>query len=193
MKEFEPIDGALEVFLSDLVERADEHGYAKASFIEHDGEINELVRLGLADDGKTYKYMDGEAQVCLTYSGTTYFDRKDLWIRQQASKIADDVSDREADELAKLIVLAAENKGRPLTEGFDTDDENENEAIRSLHRKGILEVMYADDVPWAVNVTDKGYEKARILAAKPDSKIANKIASVAGSFIGSVTKEHLGL
>lgn len=193
MSDFDPIDGTLEVFLGDLIEGADDHGYVKVCYYEHDAEINELIRLGFADGGKTHRYYDGDALVCLTYSGITYFDRKDAWTRRRAAEVAGSISDREAEELAMLIVLASENRGRPLTEGFDTGDEDENEAIRGLHRKGFLEVMYADGVPWAVNVTDEGYNKARILASKPDSKIANKIASIAGSFVGSVTKEHLGL
>lgn len=193
MNDFEPIDGTLEVFLGELAEAADDHGYAKTSFVGRDAEINELVRLGLADGGKTHRYMDGEALVCLTYSGATYFDRKDAWTKRRAAEVAGAVSNREADELAKLVVLASENKGRPLTGGFDVDDEDENEAIRGLSRKGLLEVMYADGVPWAINVTDEGYDKARILAVKADSKVANRIASIAGSFVGSVTKEHLGL
>lgn len=193
MNDFEPIESALEMFLGELVEGADDRGYVKVCYLDHDAEINELVRLGFADGRKTHRYYDGDALVCLTYSGITYFDRKNAWVKRRAAEVAGSVSDREADELAKLIVLASENKGRPLTEGFDTGDEDENEAIRGLHRKGLLEVMYADDVPWAVNVTDEGYDKARILASKPDSRIANKIASVAGSFVGSMTKEHLSL
>lgn len=187
--EFEPIDGGLELVLSEIVEKASGEGDAKISFIGRDEELKQLMRLGLVDERGSRMYMDGSALMRLTYDGKRYFERKEKWISSQTLDAAGTVASEDAAELAKLALLTSNNAGKSITDGFDVEDESENESIRRLSRKGFLDVMYADNVPWAVNVTPKGYEFVRSASNSKGKGLANTIASIAGTFTGAAVKE----
>ena len=191
--EFEPIDGDLELVLGEIVEKANDEGDAKVSFIGRDEELKQLMRLGLVDERRSHMYMDGNALMRLTYDGKRYFERKEKWISSTALDAAGAVASEDAAELAKLASLAAKNAGKPITDGFDTEDEGENESIRRLSRRGLLDVMYADNVPWAVNVTPEGYDFIRSASSPKGKGVASKIASIAGTFTGAAVKEMTDL
>lgn len=152
--DFVAIDDELESILQEVLDSSS----GVISYINRQAELEELTRLGLLDKSRSSMYIDGNMYAELTYAGKTYFKKKEKSISSKAAFLVDKQSAKDKAILEKLIVISSELKGKPITKGFDKTNNEENESIRRLHKRGLLDVRYADNVPWMIEVTPSGYD-----------------------------------
>lgn len=138
------LDRDLESLLAKAVESAEATGFVNISAADPNA-LKQLEHLGLIEDLRFDYSLNATANV--TYKGRRYFEDKDRAI--VAGVLLDDQS---------LSLLESAIKGSKSGTYFWPADMAEDaiEKIRAMGRSDLLKTDYADDVPWASVVTERG-------------------------------------